>query len=500
MSGSAQSQQYPLTNDLVLIVPGIMGSKLVDQATGKTIWGLDFKLFWQALTSPGSLTDRLAPRDEELAGDRRRVRATGLIEGPAWLSCFGFTRPYTDLVQGLRDNGVEAVESFPYDWRLDVEGTARQLAAHISARLAEWRNDPRQQAIHQQLPDNPPAGVILVAHSMGGLVVRALLRLIAAEEVEGGSAGARQLSQSIHGLAYLGVPLRGSAQAVWAATGRYTDFISDSKGLPDLVASRLSGLATAAARMPGVYDLLPDYPALREGETFTRLPPDRLTGWGADPALLDAALRRHQADAAMTPGAILQRFDHLILTKVVGHWQPTVTSVELGSAGQPQPSQTRYRVVSGQAVGPVASDGDGTVPRLPGDDQDGEQTVPVRQRHNSLQNQEVTWDQIIGLAENQYRQSITLGAATEAAIGLDPPDLALVGQPVQVEATGLDNLRTAWRMTHLETGLEAPLDRREWLDDGRAAAWFKPTLPGLYRIELGDRPAVQELIGVVSDA
>ncbi|MDR1266667.1 MAG: hypothetical protein LBK42_14190 [Propionibacteriaceae bacterium] len=488
----AQLQRPSLTNDLVLIVPGIMGSKLVDQTNGQTIWNINPKLFWQGFTSPESLADLLTPRDEELAGNRRRVRATDLIETLS-------QGPYAKLRRGLLCNGVkdEMIETFPYDWRLDVEGTAHQLAAFINSRLAEWRNDPRQQAIHQQLPDNPPAGVILVAHSMGGLVVRALLRLIAADEVEGGSAAARQLGQSIHGLAYLGVPLRGSAKAVWAATGRLVDYMSASKGLPGVLTPWMNGLATAAARMPGVYDLLPDYPALREGGAFDYLTPDRLTGWGADKTLLDDALKRHKADAAMAPGAILRQFDHLTLTKVVGHLQPTVTSVEPGSAGQPQPSQTSYQDVSGQAVGPVPAYGDGTVPLLPGDDQGRENTTSVRQRHGRLPNHEVTLDQVIAVVDGKRRKSTRLGA--EDRLGLDPPAFALAGQPVRVDATGMDNLQTAWRMIHLETQVETGSHKREWMDDGRVAAWFKPTLPGLHMIELGNQPAVQELIGVMGD-
>lgn len=53
------------------------------------------------------------------------------------------------------------VESFPYDWRLSVTEAANKLAKALTTKLDELE------------PLNLP--VSIVAHSMGGIVVRAMM-------------------------------------------------------------------------------------------------------------------------------------------------------------------------------------------------------------------------------------------------------------------------------------------------------------------------------------
>ena len=53
------------------------------------------------------------------------------------------------------------VEIFPYDWRLSVRDAAKRLAENLEAWLPECER--QRQPVH------------LVAHSMGGLVVRAMI-------------------------------------------------------------------------------------------------------------------------------------------------------------------------------------------------------------------------------------------------------------------------------------------------------------------------------------
>ncbi|MDR1293350.1 MAG: hypothetical protein LBK59_00080 [Bifidobacteriaceae bacterium] len=400
---------------------------------------------------------------------------------------------------------------FAYDWRLDVHAAARELARHIEAVVARVRGSSAD--VDAVGADRPPGGVILVAHSMGGLVVRALLRMVADDELDGGTRASREVGELIHGVVEVGVPARGSAKAVWAAAGRLPEFLAVSSPLAGLLAGRLAGLAAAAGRMPGVYDLLPTYPAVWVDDGVTHLDRDRLTSWGADGVLVDAALARRKADAALTPGVVRDRFGELPWSRVVGDGQPTVATVEIDEHGAPRPSKTRYGTtgsgglawdpVSG-AVARVEAFGDGTVPRIPGDDFGWTGALtPTTQRHNSLQDHWSTVGQARAIAGRSEFAGKPLGAGEdkkdEEPVGIDPPPFAVAGEVVRVDVTGLKNTGTPFYMRHV--GGEIAAERRgvEWVDRDTytAVALFRPRLPGLYEVRLGVEPYVRELVGVV---
>jgi pimeloyl-ACP methyl ester carboxylesterase len=65
------------------------------------------------------------------------------------------------------DRAANFIE-FPYDWRLDNRVTAKRLQEFVEDRLPRWRKRSH----------NKNAKVILVAHSMGGLVARYYLEVL----------------------------------------------------------------------------------------------------------------------------------------------------------------------------------------------------------------------------------------------------------------------------------------------------------------------------------
>jgi hypothetical protein len=84
-TAAVQARPRPRTNDVVVLVPGIMGSRLVDAATGETVWGADPKALVglvAELSGGSSSVGRLAPTDEELAGAPGRLRPDGLLTSP----------------------------------------------------------------------------------------------------------------------------------------------------------------------------------------------------------------------------------------------------------------------------------------------------------------------------------------------------------------------------------------------------------------------------------
>jgi phospholipase A1 len=125
-------------------VPGTMGTELINSANEK---------LWPPKPSETQFGYK---RVDKLMGDD--VRAGPIIRK---VMCFNFYEPILEYFEalGYSEGGSEKrLYLFPYDWRLDLETIADQLAA----KLDEAERDGAEH-IH------------LVAHSMGGLVCRLVL-------------------------------------------------------------------------------------------------------------------------------------------------------------------------------------------------------------------------------------------------------------------------------------------------------------------------------------
>jgi len=177
-----------------LILPGIMGSTL-----GRPRKGLpdDLKWFDPAEIALGGMTRLALPRG-------RRYRPLGVLR-------FAYER----LRLVLRIAGFDSA-FHPYDWRLDIAGNGRALVERV---IAERRQD-----------------VVLVGHSMGGLVARAAL--------------AHKGSTRIARVIQLGAPNRGAFVAIQALRGTYPlvrrlamlDLLHDSEELAREVLTTFPGL------------------------------------------------------------------------------------------------------------------------------------------------------------------------------------------------------------------------------------------------------------------
>jgi len=129
------------------------------------------------------------------------------------------------LVKRLRTVPGDSYVEFAYDWRLDN----RVAAQDLRDRIAVWLAARRQT--------HPNARVVLVAHSMGGLVARYYL------EVLGGWRDARALVT-------FGTPYRGSLNALETLSNGLTKAF----GLVDL--------SDLVRSFPSIHQLLPIYPCV----------------------------------------------------------------------------------------------------------------------------------------------------------------------------------------------------------------------------------------------
>lgn len=222
----------------VYLLPGLMGSRLgVSKKSGvESIW-----------LNPPSLEKGELLRLALPAG--RRLRALNAMPST-----------YLKLKLILERAGFD-VCLYAYDWRLSIVSLAKNLARDLAA--------------------DPTADIMIVAHSMGGLVARAALKHPAAQKI----------SRFIQ----LGTPNQGSFALVQALRAIYPslhklaalDPLHDADALVQRVFRTL----------PGLYEMLPQ-PAFSNGIDFFDIdawPKDALL---PDPELLSKARRLHSKLAA----------------------------------------------------------------------------------------------------------------------------------------------------------------------------------------------------------
>ncbi|MGD0501511.1 MAG: hypothetical protein ABSD02_02140 [Steroidobacteraceae bacterium] len=194
----------------VLIVPGMMGSRLCDVAASRA--GAKRKALW---VDPVRIA----------AGHLERLSLAGT--GSSSIRAGGVLLPgYARLKLRLAIEGFDA-RFFAYDWRLGIDKIGKALAAAI-------------------LAGGTP--VSLVAHSMGGLVAR-----MAATQVP---------TRLIKRLVMLGTPNRGAFAPVLALRGTYPFVLRLSR--LDLEHSPEDLAARVFCSFPGLYQLLPGAPSRGE--------------------------------------------------------------------------------------------------------------------------------------------------------------------------------------------------------------------------------------------
>lgn len=208
---------------LAVLLPGTMGSAL--QVGDDAVW-----LKYLALFKGGLGRLRM-----DHNANKPDIQPTDLLDDF-----------YGPLIEFLARS--HRVELFPYDWRLSVRDAAVKLADKLEAWLPEVER--QGQPVH------------LVAHSMGGLVVRAMI----ADGGRGAALWRRIVNLPNSRFMMLGTPNLGSHEAVRWLTGRnptqaklsLLDFAHNTDEITDIV-----------NRFPGLLELLPFDP---DGADFARQP------------------------------------------------------------------------------------------------------------------------------------------------------------------------------------------------------------------------------------
>ena len=437
--------------DVVVVLPGITGSVL--QRDGKDVWAFTGGAALRALFSlGGSIKDLALDGDDPELDDlgdgviaSRVMPDIHLIPGLWRIDGYGkigeTIREYFDVEPGA--NFVE----FAYDWRRDNRVAARLLGRRCHDWLLDWRE--RSGA--------DDAKLVLIAHSMGGLVARHFL------EVLDGWRDTRALVT-------FGTPYRGSFNALDAIAH------GARKTIGPVTMFDVSSLLRS---LTSVYQLLPIYPCVTESDgglvrvaeaaDLPNLDHDRAAAALAFHREIEAAVEAHRRDQAY--------LDHgYEIHPVVGTFQRTLQSARRVEGGIEMLAEYEGR----------DQDGDGTVPRVsatPIELSDDPREMYASERHATLQNQDQVLVQLMGVLS---RGELDLGrfkGLPGPRIALDVDDVFAADEPVTMQVRCEDAAAPLSAVVTDEDGGEIsrsiPIQAPDWTQIELA-----PVPTGTYRVRV----------------
>jgi pimeloyl-ACP methyl ester carboxylesterase len=458
-------------SDVVVLLPGITGSVL--QKDGRDVWAVTGSAAVEALKSVGRDITSLELHGDDPALDDlgdgitapRVIPDVHLIPGLWKIDGYGKVaatiREQFDVTPGL--NFFE----FPYDWRRDNRVHARRLARESHEWLAAWR-------AHS---GNDDAKLILIGHSMGGLISRYFLEL-------------HEGWRNTRFLITFGTPYRGSLNAL--------NFIANGmrKQLGPITLLNLTGMLRS---FTSVYQLLPIYPCVSSGgdELGRVTEVDGIPELNRERAVEAIAFHREIADAVEQHRDDPEYREHGYTIKpIAGVFQPTAQSAVLRDG-----RLETINLYRGRDEG-----GDGTVPSVsatPLELSNRDLETYVRERHASLQNADFSLDQVIGLLRRQRIDQSQATFAPGTGVGLDIDDAYIVGEPVVVRAepeAPWATLRA--EVQNAETSASVASTPLADGGDGWHAAELGPFSEGTYRVTVrgdGDVNPVTDVFAVVAD-
>jgi hypothetical protein len=385
--------------DVIVMLPGITGSVL--QKDGKDVWAPTAGAVIHALLSLGKNVKSLAlkddPPDVDDLGDG--VVATRVMPDihliPGLWKIDGYSKLKSYIMKTFDVKLGENLLEFAYDWRRDNRVSARKLQHSANSWLKAWRESS----------GNKDAKLILVGHSMGGVISRYYL-----ECLEGW--------RDTRTLVTFGTPYRGSLKAIGTL----------ANGMEKKIGPLSLDLTAMARSFTAIYQLLPVYPCVetdgglvRVAETdIPNIDRDRAESARAFHEEIRLAVEQHEQDEEY----LRERYS---IRPVIGTFQPTAQSAKTHGDGV-----QLIHSYDGEDIG-----GDGTVPRVsatPIEVEHEENAMFAAQRHASLQNDDPVLAQLAGILSGLHLDLAAFRAPATVGLSLDVDDVYEAGEPVTVKA------------------------------------------------------------------
>jgi pimeloyl-ACP methyl ester carboxylesterase len=306
----------------VIVIPGILGSELINTKTRETVWPSAFRTSQERL-----------PISPDLASNHDDLVPGKIIETVRLARLLPEVYVYRDLLEALRhyagyrdgdwenpaaDGYQDTFYVFAYDWRQDNVANARALVRRVERLKSKLQR--------------PDLKFNVVAHSMGGLIARYAAMYGDVDLPEGDGPiqptwiGAAHISKIV----MIGVPNEGSADAFSTLIEGY----SITEGLRRRIPLLNKLTAEDAVSSPSVFQLLPHRQAVKFlDENLQPLQIDlydpevwKRYGWSA---IYSPAFRRRYARSSGTDGHVDELELYLAATlKRARRFQQALDSVE----------------------------------------------------------------------------------------------------------------------------------------------------------------------------
>ncbi len=280
----------------VIVIPGILGTELINSKTGEKVWPSAFRTSQEGL-----------PISPDLSANRDDLVAGKIIETVKLARVLPEVYVYRDLLEALRryagyrdgdwdnpsaDGYQDTFYVFAYDWRQDNVSNARELVRHIDRLKTKLQR--------------PDLKFNIVAHSMGGLIARYAAMYGDADlpSDEGPITPTWLGAAHISKIVMIGVPNEGSADAFATLVEGY----SITEGLRRRVPLLNKLTAEDVVKTPSVFQLMPHRESVRFlDENLQALTVDlydvevwKRYGWSVIYSSTD--FRRHFAETSGTDG------------------------------------------------------------------------------------------------------------------------------------------------------------------------------------------------------
>jgi hypothetical protein len=388
--------------DVVVLLPGITGSVLATR--GKEVWSPSAGSLWRAVTSIGDSISGLELHD----ADPGEVTAPRLIPDvtiiPRFMKIDGYSRIEEYLIAQLGLERGQNYFPFPYDWRLDNRVNAERLQRSTHQWLSQWRMSSGAG----------DAKLVLIGHSMGGLIARHFLEC-------------REGWKVTRALITLGTPHQGALNAV--------DFLVH--GMKKGIGPFGLDLSPLLRSYPSVYQLLPIYRCIAAGDGEMLHVADAaeqglLPHVKADWARSARAFHREIEEAQKINAQQSDYTDRgYKLVPLVGIEQPTFQSAVVSG-----PAVTLMRSFQGHDDG-----GDGTVPRAsatPIELEKQDREIFAAEMHGSLQNADGALANVRGFLMKPSIDLTRFRVELPPPLTLDVDDVVMAGEPLVVRARAAD--------------------------------------------------------------